>query len=287
MLMPVSAHQVRSLHPYELRILLSLEHLMKRFEWVPLEIIGEVTGFSDGELDYRLGRLIASDLVRYQKVPYEGYALVFNGFDALALHTLTERNTVTALGSLIGVGKESVVYEALGLSPVILKFHRVGQRSFRAVRLNRGYLPDEGHIPRIFTSVHSADREYRALKLLHPAVKVPLPIDRNRHVVVMSPIQGPLLNRAVLPDPRASLDEILTHVRTSYHRGIIHGDLSEFNVMVEGGHCYLIDWPQWIETTHPNAEETLRRDVENILTFYRRKFRIDYPLHETIMGVTA
>lgn len=287
MLMPVSADQVRSLHPYELRILLSLEHLMKRFEWVPLEIIRESTSFSEGELGYRLGRLIANDLVRYQKAPYEGYALVFNGFDALALHTLTERNTVTALGSLVGVGKESVVYEALGLSPVILKFHRVGQRSFHAVRLARGYLPDQGHLPRIFASVYSADREYRALKLLHPAVKVPLPIDRNRHVVVMSLIEGPLLCRAVLPNPRASLDEILVHVQTAFHRGVIHGDLSEFNVMVEGEHCYLIDWPQWIETTHQNAEEILRRDVGNIITFFKRKFGIDHSPEEAIAEVTA
>src|SRR5690606_13458326 len=132
----------RSLHAYELRILLALERLMRRYQWVPLEVLRPATGFSESELSYRLGRLMAMDMVRYEKVPYEGYALVFNGYDTLALHTLTRRGTIQALGILIGVGKESEVCEAMGLGPVALKFHRVGQRSFQSARLKRGYMPE-------------------------------------------------------------------------------------------------------------------------------------------------
>ncbi|MDD3858459.1 MAG: serine/threonine protein phosphatase, partial [Methanoculleus sp.] len=92
--MPVPAEYVRSLHAYELRILLALERLMRRYRWVPLEVLKSSTRFSESELSYRLGRLMAMDMVRYEKTPYEGYALVFNGYDTLALHTLTRRGTV-------------------------------------------------------------------------------------------------------------------------------------------------------------------------------------------------
>ncbi len=274
MAMPISADQVRSLHPFELRILLALEHLMHRYEWVPLDLLKSATGLSEGELGYRLGRLIAADMVRYHKSPYEGYMLIFQGYDTLALLSLTERSTVHALGGLVGVGKESVVYEGLGLSPLILKFHRVGERSFQSARLDRGYLPEQPHLPRIFASAFSAEREFTALRTLHPEVSVPLPIDRNRHVVVMSLVQGALLNRVRLPNPEGTLQQILENVRRAYQKGVIHADLSEFNVMIEDTTCYLIDWPQWVNTSHPNATAILRRDLDNILTYFQRKYRI-------------
>ncbi|MDD3373747.1 MAG: phosphotransferase, partial [Methanoculleus bourgensis] len=272
--MPVPAEYVRSLHAYELRILLALERLMRRYQWVPLEVLRPATGFSESELSYRLGRLMAMDMVRYEKVPYEGYALVFNGYDTLALHTLTRRGTIQALGILIGVGKESEVCEAMGLGPVALKFHRVGQRSFQSARLKRGYMPEATHCPWIFASSISAKMEYDALKTLHPTVSVPLPIDLNRHVLVMSFIPGVDLVRATLEEPEAVLDDILENIREAYRLGIVHGDLSEFNVMVDEGQCWLIDWPQWVETSHPNAGDLLARDIENILQYFKRKYGI-------------
>ena len=283
--MPVPAEYVRSLHAYELRILLALERLMRRYQWVPLEVLRPATGFSESELSYRLGRLMAMDMVRYEKVPYEGYALVFNGYDTLALHTLTRRGTIQALGILIGVGKESEVCEAMGLGPVALKFHRVGQRSFQSARLKRGYMPEATHCPWIFASSISAKMEYDALKTLHPAVSVPLPIDLNRHVLVMSFIPGVDLVRATLEEPEAVLDDILKNIREAYRLGIVHGDLSEFNVMVDEGQCWLIDWPQWVETSHPNAGDLLARDIENILQYFKRKYGIEYAFDEALARV--
>jgi RIO kinase 2 len=283
--MPVPAEYVRSLHAYELRILLALERLMRRYQWVPLEVLRSATKFSESELSYRLGRLMAMNMVRYEKVPYEGYALVFNGYDTLALNTLTHRGTIQALGTLIGVGKESEVYEAMGLGPVVLKFHRVGQRSFQSARLKRGYMPEGGHCPWLFASSNSAKMEYDALKILHPAVSVPLPIDQNRHVVAMSFVPGVNLSRAALAEPEMILDEILDNVREAYRLGIVHGDLSEFNIMVDEGQCWLIDWPQWVETAHPNAGEILARDIENILQYFKRKYGLEYAFDEALARV--
>ena len=283
--MPVPAEYVQSLHPYELRILLALERLMRRYTWVPFEILKSATGFSESELTYRLGRLINMDMVRYEKTPYDGYALIFDGYDTLALHTLTKRGTIQALGTRIGVGKESEVYEAMGLGVVVLKFHRVGQRSFQAARLKRGYMPEGGHCPWIFASSNSAKMEYDALKILHPAVSVPLPIDQNRHVVAMSFVPGINLSRAELAEPEVILDRILDNIHKAYRLGIIHGDLSEFNIMVDEGQCWLIDWPQWVEVTHPNAGEILNRDIANILQYFKRKYGLDYAFDEALARV--
>lgn len=283
--MPVSAEHIRTLNKYERTLLLALERGMKRYAWVPLEHLKAATNLSESEVNYRLSRLIAWGMVRFNAVPYDGYSLVFGGYDTLALATLTKKGTVSALGSLIGEGKESVVYEALGLGPVAIKFHRVGGRSFASARLNREYMPEEGHVPWLIASRKSAEREYEALRLLHPKVSVPLPVDQNRHTVVMSVVNGPILNRCRLEAPEEVLDDILENVGLAYAAGVIHADLSEYNILVEGGRAVLIDWPQWIGTDHPNAGAILRRDIDNILAFFQRKYKLDYLRDDVVRRV--
>ena len=285
--MVVAAERIRTLNKYEKTILLSLERGMKRYAWVPLEQIKTVTKLSESEINYRLSRLIEWGMVRFNPVPYDGYALVFGGYDTLALATLTHRGTISALGTLIGEGKESVVYDALGLGPVAIKFHRVGGRSFTSARVNREYMPEEGHCSWLMASRRSAEREYLALTTLHPKVKVPLPINQNRHTVVMSLIKGTNLNHCLLEAPEEVLEDILASVRNTYNAGIIHADLSEYNILVEDGKCVLIDWPQWMATDHPNARAILERDIDNILTFFKRKYQVSYDREDALTCVTG
>jgi RIO kinase 2 len=285
--MSVAAEHIRTLNKYEKDILLALERGMKRYSWIPLEQLITATKLSETELNYRLARLIAWGMVRFNPVPYDGYSLVFGGYDTLALATLTHKGTISALGTMIGEGKESVVYEALGLGPVAIKFHRVGGRSFSSARVNREYM-DAGHCPWLIASRRSAEREYEALKILQPkGVSVPLPIAQNRHTVVMSLINGGILNRCILESPEEVLEEILDNVRGAFRAGVIHSDLSEYNILVEDGKCVLIDWPQWIETTHPNASTILERDLDNVLAFFRRKYQMNPDREEAVRCVTG
>jgi RIO kinase 2 len=285
--MVISADQIRELHAYEIRILLVLERQMRRYRWVPLENIKKALGLSESEISYRLGQLMAKGLVRFDSVPYEGYSLVFQGYDTLALISLSKRGTVKALGCLIGEGKEAVVYEALGISQLALKFHHVGQRSFQSVRVSREFMPDEGHCPWLFASRLSADREYEALRMLHPAVSVPLPVDINRHTVVMEFIPGVTLNRCTLERPDEVFAEIIGNVRKAYLAGVIHADLSEYNVMHDGSRVYLIDWPQWASTDHPNARELLGRDMENVTRYFNRRYHLEVTSREALEAVSG
>lgn len=145
--MAISADNIRTLHKYEIRVLAAIERLMKRHQWVPLDILVKAVGLSESEVNYRIGRLMERGMVRFDTVPYEGYTLVFSGYDTLALLSLTRKGTVQALGNTIGEGKEAIVYEALGLGQLALKFHHIGQRSFHSVRVTREYMPETGHCP--------------------------------------------------------------------------------------------------------------------------------------------
>lgn len=280
--MPLSAEVVRSLQPFDLRVLRAIERLMRRYEWVPLDDLKATTRFSDSELRYRIGRLMERDLVRYAKVPYEGYALVSNGLDTLAIRALTSKGSLRALGDRIGEGKESLVYEGLGLAPVAIKLHHVGQRSFQSVRLNRDYLPEHAHCPWLHASVLSAESEYEALVRLSPSVSVPAPIALERNAIVMDLIGGATLNRCRLEDPEPVFDLVIDQVCAAYRQGAIHNDLSEFNVMIDGERVVLIDWPQWIPPDHPNASAVLRNDLGNIVTYFARKYRVARDLEEVV-----
>lgn len=244
---------------------------------MPEDVLRKASGLSSQELEYRLGHLMGRDMVKSSSVPYKGYQLTFGGYDALAISSLVSKGTISALGSLIGVGKESAVYEALGTGILVLKIHRIGQRSFQSVRLNRSFMPEWKHFPWIFASTYSAKQEFEALKALRKGgVNVPVPVAINRNVIAMTYIAGLNLNQAVLENPQDVLEGILENIKKAYALGYIHNDLSEYNVMVDGNEVWIIDWPQWTELTHPNADEILKRDLKNITGYFSKKYGLSY-----------
>ena len=53
--------------------------------------------------------------------------------------------------------------------------------------------------------------------------------------------------------------------------GVVHGDLSDFNVLVSGDEPIIIDFPQSVDTaSNTNARKLLLRDVDNLQRFLTR-----------------
>ncbi len=283
----------RSLEPEDLKILQAIEEQMKNYEHAPKEAIHKQAELAPQKVDYRLPILTKKDLVQGWRGPYVGYSLTTAGYDILAINALVEADVIEAFGKPLGVGKESDVYDALtpAKQQVAIKFHRLGRTSFKQTKRKRGYTikynytPDWHHQSRI-----AAKKEYRALKLLHPkGIAVPKPITQNRHVLVMSMIEGAeLYHHQKLQDPQAILKEILINVKKAYQDAhIIHGDLSPYNIILQPNqHILIIDWPQNVTTKHPNAQELLKRDLKNVLTFFQRKHGLKNRLKDVLAYVT-
>lgn len=261
----------------EFRVLVAIENKMSSYQWVPVEEIASFTKYNPGEVHFILSNLANKKLIQRTVHPYEGYRIYYEAYDMLAMNAFVKRGTINAIGDVIGVGKESVVYDATGGITdrrVVIKFHREGKTSFKHVKRNREHIGDRKHMSWIYASRLAAEKESRALKILYPRVSVPEPIDNNRHAIVMSVAKGKELIHAVLDDPEWFLDEILNNVKKAYNLGIIHGDLSEFNIFVNPQGCEIIDWPQYVPPSNPNAYDLLFRDVDNVLTYFKRKYRI-------------
>ncbi|KAF5424308.1 MAG: RIO kinase 2 [Candidatus Methanomarinus sp.] len=272
----------KSLHSKDFRVLTGIEVGMKHYEWVPVPEILKYTRFTEKELQYLLKKLGTRGLLKRKTQPIEGYQIYFEGYDLLALNALVKRDSLGAIGEELGVGKESVVYEGLrdmvgglGQQPVIIKFHREGRTSFKQVKRKREHISDAFHFSWIYAARLAAKREYDVLKELYPKVSVPEPVDHNRNVIVMGIAKGSELSKTRVIDPEWYLDRIIEQIAKAYSKGIIHADLSEYNIFVSDQDVTLIDWPQYVKIGRPHADEMLRRDICNVLAFFRRKFNID------------
>lgn len=272
----------KSLHSKDFRVLTGIEVGMKHYEWVPVPEILKYTRFTEKELQYLLKKLGTRGLLKRKTQPIEGYRIYFEGYDLLALNALVKRDSLGAIGEELGVGKESVVYEGLrdmvgglGQQPVVIKFHREGRTSFKQVKRKREHISDAFHFSWIYAARLAAKREYDVLKELYPKVSVPEPVDHNRNVIVMGIAKGSELSKTRVIDPEWYLDRTIEQIAKAYSKGIIHADLSEYNIFVSDQDVTLIDWPQYVKIGRPHADEMLRRDICNVLAFFKRKFNID------------
>lgn len=266
----------------DIELLSDLEEAASRFEWIPEDRLSKIIDLPEQDIEYRLDRLNKFELVERGIAKYRGYRILPPGFDLLALNSLVQRDVLEAFGIALGIGKEADIYDAITPEEkrVAVKFNRLGL-TFTRLKEKRSYRPKHGWID---ASKKAARREFEVLERIYPDVEVPEPIAFDRHVLITGLIEGEELEEVAEIDyPEPVLDEILRNVKKSYKLGIIHGDLSEHNIIIKpNGEVLIIDWPQWEPVTHPEADDLLRRDVKNILSFFRRKFQIERELEPVL-----
>ncbi|MFC1803338.1 RIO1 family regulatory kinase/ATPase [Thermoproteota archaeon] len=265
------------LENYDIRVLQAIELGMIQHQIVPHDEVLRLSGLNENEIEYRLNILYQNELIYREKDPYLGYLMNYNAYDLLALNAIVKGGILDYLGPSIGVGKEADVYE--GVTPeektVAVKLHRLGRTSFRDTKRKREYIADHRHTSWLYQSRLAAEKEYYALKKMYEVgLQVPKPIYQNRHIIVMQYIKGIQLSDIItLDEPDIFLTEILENMQKAYKAGIIHSDLSEYNVLIDDEtEVWIIDWPQYIKSNHSNAEEILERDIGNITYYFERKY---------------
>lgn len=274
------------------RVLSASVSLVPRFMSIPFSSLVRYTSLPEDRVSYAQEMLLKHGLFAKEN---RGYRVTMLGLDTLALHTLVKKNLLSHVGIPIGIGKESDVYEAIDNSgkAVALKLFRIGRISFRSIVRKRSYNSSQGH-KWLLSSIKSAEREERILRQLERfRFKVPRCIGRAYHAIVMEMKLGiPLYRVKRLDDADVVLMKVLRAVRDIYQKAkLVNSDLSEFNVLITPEHeVVLIDWPQAVSSDQKGAEELLKRDVNNIITYFRKKFRIsvdeDYAL-EYCMGANV
>ena len=116
-------------------------------------------------------------------------------------------------------------------------------------------------------------------RLAAAGVRVPRPYVYHEGVVVMELVTdaeghaAPRLNDLELPEETALAyhGTLIREVVRMLCAGIIHGDLSEYNVLVGADGPVIIDLPQAVDAAgNNNAAAMLKRDVANITGYFSR-----------------
>ena len=282
-----AAQTLTKLDRDDIRVLTAIEIGMIKYQTVPVPELLRLTKFNKRKLDYQLLRVYRQELIYREIEPYLGYLINYNAYDLLALNDIVKAGVIDFLGPSIGVGKEADVFEGVTSEEktVAVKFHRLGRTSFRDTKRKRDYLSRPGHTSWLYQSRLAAEFEFKALQLMYEAgVSVPEPLYQNRNCIVMQYIKGSQLSDIIsLEEPELFLTDILDNMRIVYKNGVIHTDLSEYNILIdEDGKDWIIDWPQFISADHHNAEDILVRDIGNVSSYFMRKHGTSMTVEEAV-----
>ncbi len=206
---------------------------------------------------------------------------VFDDATFAAIYKLVQDGYVEAFGGPISTGKEANVYEALGADgrDVAVKIYRISASDFRDMR---EYLVGDPRFEKVGSEkldvvVAWTQKEFANLQRAAAAgVRVPEPIAVQRNVLVMELIgeeddPAPTLHDVRIENPETAYEVVREYMRRLYDAGLVHGDLSEYNVVVWEGELCVIDVGQAVTVHHPNVDEFLERDCRNVANFFARQ----------------
>jgi RIO kinase 1 len=227
---------------------------------------------------------------------------VFDTSTVLTIVELYRRGILRRLSGVISAGKEARVYLGYGRGrePLALKIYLTSSAEFRR-GIYKYIIGDprfEGlKIKDTRSLIYTwARKEYRNLSKMHEAgVKVPKPIACLNNVLVMEFIgegreRYPLPVEAYRELTMEELGDVYRLVLEELEKivcraRLVHGDLSEYNVMLEPElDIVIIDVSQAVDINHPSALDFLKRDVENINInrFFKREAGIEVEDNEVV-----
>ena len=173
---------------------------------------------------------------------------VFEKRTMMSLWRMFNHNIVSKLDFMIAKGKEANIYVAdagkeVNGSYVILKIFRVETSSFdkridymlgdpRFEKINRR---------NIYSVVTTwCKKEYGNLKIAEMAgVHAPLPYYFKDNILAMEflsndDMPAQTLKNTIIENPAKVLDAILEDIRKLYSVELVHGDISEYNILMKG-----------------------------------------------------
>jgi len=274
------------------RVLTAIEQGMKNHEFVSMPLIESLANLKRSNTFKVVQHLLKHKCVFHTGKNYSGYALTYMGYDYLALRVFLKRGHVKKVVCQIGVGKESDIYicesgdkkdENGDLvhkgEPVVIKFARLGRTSFRSIKNNRDYLGNRAAQSWLYMSRIASLKEYAFMKALHErGFPTPTPIDANRHGIVMSLVKAyPMVNVKGMINTADVYNRLIEMIIKFAEHGLVHGDFNEFNLMInDEEEVTVIDFPQMVSTSHPNAQFYFGRDVECIQRYFTKKHKLHF-----------
>jgi RIO kinase 1 len=207
---------------------------------------------------------------------------VFDRATFMVIYELLKSDILYEVHGVVNAGKEARVYWGKNKEgkDLAVKIYLTASAEFRKGMLK--YIEGDYRFKGVKRDTRSliftwAQKEYRNLEQASRAkVRVPIPIAVKNNVLVMefigkNGVNASSLKEQVPSDPEEVYGVLLTYLKRLYRKAeLVHGDLSEYNIMMWNGEPVIFDMAQAVPTSHPMAEFFLRRDIANVNRFFKR-----------------
>jgi RIO kinase 1 len=209
------------------------------------------------------------------------YGLVFDRRTLNAMYEMIKKYDIDYIDFPISSGKESLIFNVKlrDKSTKAMKIYKMSTLKFSNTMeyIKGDYRFDKQKINRSNLVYVWAQKEYTNLQSMRNAgIHAPKPYGFYKNVLLMSYLGTSSGPAPQIKDLNDGFNEIYIKLKkdmwTMYNKaGIVHADLSEYNILYYRKEPYIIDLGQSVSTKHPMADTFLKRDIMNITTFFHKK----------------
>lgn len=228
------------------------------------------------------------------KVNREKFKVLEGVFDEQTLETLNllkQKKYFDVLLNPIKTGKEADVYlSSKDKEYRAIKLYRVTSSNFKKITsyINRDFRFKniKGNLRKVI--FFWVQKEYRNLMICHKEnMNVPFVYKQMGNIIIMEYIDGGMLKDVVLDNPSEFFEMLLEQMFILKKKAkLIHGDLSEFNILVKNQIPYIIDLGQAMTIKNVddfnNLKDLYLRDVENVVKYFNKRYKLNLILDEIL-----
>lgn len=213
---------------------------------------------------------------------YEVLEEVFDRSTLMVIYDFLNKGIISEIHGVVKAGKESRVYwgkDKQG-NELAIKIYLTISAEFRKGMLK--YIEGDPRFKGVRHDTRSlvfawAQKEFRNLEQATVAkVRVPKPVVVKNNVLIMefigkNGVSAPSMKEQPPKNPEKIYKTLLTYLKRLYRKAeLVHGDLSEYNVMIWKGRPIIFDVSQAVPLSHPMADFLLHRDLTNLNRFFSR-----------------
>lgn len=207
---------------------------------------------------------------------------VFDKRTLLTIYDLMTSGYIDMVHYPISTGKEGNVFYATDEEGdgMALKIFRTSTSTFKRVaKYIEGDPRFRGVTGNRWNMIYAwVNKEFKNLMRYSEAgIPVPEPITFDQNCLLMEFMgdesgPAPQLRDVVLDNPTDTYDEVISFIIDGWKDAhLVHGDLSEYNILMQDGQPIMIDVGQAMTTDNYNAKELLERDIRNVNAFFRKR----------------
>jgi RIO kinase 1 len=207
---------------------------------------------------------------------------VFDQSTRMVLYHFLNSGVLDEVHGVVNAGKEARVYwgKTKDGKDLAVKIYLTSSAEFKRGMLK--YIEGDYRFKGVKRDTRSliftwAQKEFRNLEQAFRAkVRVPKPVAVKNNVLIMEfigkdGVNAPSLKEQTPNNPDRVYSTLLTFLTRLYRKAeLVHGDLSEYNIMIWKGKPVIFDVSQAVPTSHPMADFFLRRDLANVNKFFSR-----------------